>query len=116
MNHSWDSLRLMRTQGVKPQSAVIVTTQEKLPARLAGVDALVILHKAGEVMPVKLLEGLDVIFMFEKCELAEKVWRMCEKNRCMPSSAKAFCKCVGITTVAPMSCDSHAAAMEAFGF
>lgn len=109
----WDALRLLRMGGKKPALPVIVTTKPHLPRRLEGVGCLVILHKAGEVMPVQLLEGLEVIFMFERCELATHVWRIA-KAKGVKFNAKTWCKCCDMLSVYGASCASVAAAVDYF--
>lgn len=109
---AWDTLRMIRLHGKKPESMVIVTTNAELPARMRGVGALVIHHKPGEVMPVKLLEGLDVILMLGTCGLASTVWKLCKTRGVKLASCRTWCNCAGLTTVAPMSCESYADAIE----
>lgn len=102
---------MMRLAGKRPQLPVIVTTKPHLPRRLEGVGCLVILHKAGEVMPIKLLEGLDVIFFFERCELASHVAKLAKAKGAAFASAKTWCSCAGLLSILPMDCESHAAAI-----
>ena len=103
----WDALRMMRLAGQKPVLPVIVTTKPILPQRLEGVGCLVILHKAGEVMPVKLLEGLDVIFFFERCELANAVRKLAMDKGVQFGRSQTWCGCAGLLSILPMNCYSH---------
>lgn len=107
----WDALRMLRMAGHKPQLPVIVTSKAQLPRRLEGVGCLVILHRAGEVMPVKLLDGLDVIFFFDRCELAGHVWKLAQSKGVTFASVKTWCSCAGLLSILPMDCEGHAAAM-----
>lgn len=108
----WDSLRQLRMGGQKPALPVIVTTKPHLPQRLDGVGCMVILHKAGEAMPIKLLDGLDVIFMLDTCELMCHVEQFRKSKGVTFASSRAWCSCASLLTIAPMSCESHRAAIE----
>jgi len=108
----WDALRMLRMSGQKPALPVIVTTKPRLPQRLEGVGCLVILHKAGEPMPIKLLDGLDVIFMLDTCGLMIHVEQLRKAKGVEFASARAWCGCAQLLTILPMSCESHAIAME----
>jgi hypothetical protein len=105
---SWDALRQLRLGGRKPTLPVIVTSKEKLPRRLEGVGCMTILHKAGEVMPIKLLEDLDVIFFFDRCELASHVRRLAKEKGVKFGWTQTWCTCGSMLTVLPMACDSMA--------
>ncbi|MDP9090166.1 MAG: hypothetical protein M3O26_15650 [Pseudomonadota bacterium] len=108
----WDALRQLRMAGKKPTLPVIVTTKPQLPQRLDGVGCLVILHKAGEVMPIKLLDGLDVIFWFDRCELELHVKHMADAKGVTFERSRVWCNCAGLLSILPMSCDSMASAIE----
>lgn len=103
----WDALRQLRLGGRKPALPVIVTTKPNLPQRLEGVGCLVILHKAGDPMPVKLLDGLDVIFNFDKCELVNHVMDLAEAKGVTMTSAKAWCGCANLLSILPLNCYQH---------
>lgn len=100
----WDALRLMRLAGQKPALPVIVTTKPDLPRRLEGVGCLVILHKAGEVMPIKLLEGLDVIFNFDRCALELHVEHLAKAKGVKFASSRVWCGCANLLSILPMTC------------
>lgn len=108
----WDALRQLRMGGQKPALPVIVTTKPKLPQRLDGVGCLVILHKAGESMPIGLLDGLDVIFMLDTCELMIHVEHLRKSKGVNFASSRAWCSCASLLTIMPMSCESHRAAID----
>lgn len=101
---NWDALRMLRMAGQKPALPVIVTTKPILPQRLEGVGCLVILHKAGEVMPVKLLDGLDVIFFFDRCELAIHVEHLAQAKGVTFASSRTWCGCANLLSILPLSC------------
>lgn len=104
----WDALRMMRLQGHKPSLPVIVTTIPHLPKRLEGVGCLVILHKSGEVMPIKLLDGLDVIFYFKQCDLTATIWDFAKAKGVQFASCRTWCSCSELLSILPMWCDSWA--------
>lgn len=103
----WDALRMLRQSGQKPTLPVIVTTKPDLPRRLEGVGCLVILHRAGEVMPIKLLEGLDVIFNFDKCGLVTHVMDLAKAKGVVMGWTKVWCGCANLLSILPMNCYSH---------
>lgn len=104
---NWDALRQLRLSGRKPSLPVIVTTKPQLPQRLEGVGCLVILHVAGEPMPVKLLEGLDVIFMFDKCGLVIHVDALAKAKGVKFASVRTWCGCASLLSILPMNCYDH---------
>jgi hypothetical protein len=109
---NWDELGAMRMRGEKPALAVIVTSNPKLPQRLIGVGCLVIRHKPGEVMPLKFLDDLDVIFWFERCALVGSVARMARAKGVKFARCRAWCSCEQSLTVAALDCKSYADALE----
>jgi hypothetical protein len=104
----WDALRQIRLAGQKPTLPVIVTSIPHLPKRLEGVGCLVILHQSGEVMPVKLLEGLDVIWFFDRCHVAQFTWKLCQDKGVKLARSRVWCACAELLSALPMWCDSHA--------
>jgi hypothetical protein len=80
--------------------------------RLEGVGCMVILHKAGDPMPVKLLDGLDVIFFFDRCDLAAHVGQLAKSKDVKFARAQSWCCCSGMLSVVLCSCESHAAMIE----
>ena len=109
---TWDALKELRESGQKPTLPVIVTTKRHLPYRLQGVGCMVILHEAGKAMPVALLESLDVIFFFDRCDLVVSVWKLCSSKGVKMASTKVWCACDGSLSVAPLLCESYADAMQ----
>lgn len=104
----WDALRLLRLSGRKPALPVIVTTKPQLPRRLEGVGCLVILYKAGEVMPIRLLDGLSVIFYFDRCELGATVLRFAKAKEVTFGACEIWCACESRLTTLALSCESMA--------
>lgn len=109
---TWDSLRLLRSHGQKPALPVIVTTKPDLPRRLWGVGCMVIVHKAGDVFPVKLLDGLDVILVLDRCELGNSVFRLADAKGVKFARLQAWCHCGAHLTVAPILCESYSSATD----
>lgn len=103
----WDALRMLRMAGQKPALPIIVTTNPNLPRGLEGVGCLVILHKPGSPMPVKLLDGLDVIFWFETCELVLHVEHLAKARGVKFASSRVWCGCVNMLSILPMNCYSN---------
>lgn len=67
---------------------------------------MVILHEAGTPLPVKLLDGLDVIFMLDRCDKASAVWRLMQERGVKPSRMRAWCNCFDQLVAAPADCAS----------
>jgi hypothetical protein len=111
MAMSWDTLRELRMHGQKPALPVIVTNKPHLPRKLEGVGCLTILHAAGEAMPIGLIEGLDVIFFFDRCDLADHVYRLAQAKRVKLGRTRTWCSCASLLSDLPMSCASHVAAI-----
>jgi len=109
---SWDALRQLRLGGKKPTLPLIVTTQRYLPRKLEGVGCMVIVHQAGSVMPIKLLEALDVIFMFDRCDLAASVCRMAQEKNVVFGSVNVWCKCASMLNTQPYTCESYASMVD----
>jgi hypothetical protein len=108
----WDALRMLRMGGQKPSLPVIVTTKPLLPQRLEGVGCLVILHKAGEPMPVKLLDGLDVIFNFDKCGLTDHVMALAKAKGVEMGRVQTWCGCANLLSILPLNCYQHGQIMD----
>lgn len=111
-NLTWEALRELRAGGQKPTLPIIVTTKRHLPYRLHGVGCMVILHEAGKAMPVNLLEGLDVIFFFDRCDLVVSVWNLCQSKGIRMASTKTWCSCEQALSIVPILCESYEAALE----
>ena len=104
----WQSLRRLRMSGSRPALPVIITSNAKLPERLAGVGCMVILHRAGESPAVKLLDALDVIVIFETCEFAARFFWFAQRHRVHFARYRAWCRCGKALTVAAFDCDTYA--------
>lgn len=109
--NGWEALRDLRATGRRPTLPVVVTTKRQMPWRLQGVGCLTVLHEAGTKFPVEHLAGLEVIFLFERCELASHVWRLA-KSRGVKFNAQVWCECAGCLSCLPMSCESARAAID----
>ncbi len=100
----WDSLRLLRSHGQRPSLPVIVTSHRWLPNRLWGVGCLVVYHPPGTPFPVRLLDGLDVILMLERCELAEFVQRLADTRGVQFARLRTWCACERALNVSTCDC------------
>jgi len=93
---SWQDLRDLRNLGRAPAKPVIVTTDKRVGYTEESKGSLVVVHEAGQPMPTELLAGLDVVFVFSRCELAGKVARMIrQKEVGTPKTMTAWCECFG---------------------
>jgi len=110
----WNQLRELRSTGNKPALPIIITSKKYLPRRLPDT-CMTIIHEAGTPMPVELLEGLDVIVWFDRCEIASAVWKLLKAKSVKCSCFRAWCTCGSMLTIAPMDCESHRRAIEWLG-
>lgn len=90
---TWALLAEARRQGMKPALPVFVTDRWMLARNMADIGCMTILHKRGEPMPVKLLDGLDVRLDFGRCELAGRVKRLMDAKDVKPAKLRAWCDC-----------------------
>ena len=94
MNATWDDLLAMRNKGCVPDRPLIVTTDPRVGYAPEAKGSMVIIHKPHTPMPVQLLAGLDVILVFDRCELAGKVLKLIrQKETTPPKSMTAWCEC-----------------------
>jgi len=110
----WDALRELRMRGMRPSLPVILTSKAHLIDRLQGVGCMVILHKAGESPPVKLLDGLDVIAIFDTCKLAARFIKFAGRHGVGFTRYRAWCSCGKILTVVSFDCESYACDVKWF--
>lgn len=107
MAMTWDDLRALRELGQRPTLRLFVTTDELLARRMTWVGAAAIVHRAGEPMPVELLDGLDVILALGRCERAGAVKRLCDSEGVRFARLQAWCRCSRELTVAPHPCEEE---------
>lgn len=90
---TWDTLAEVRRQGLRPELPVFVTDRWPLVQNMRDIGCIAILHKRGEPMQVKLLDGLVVRLDFGKCELAGRVKRLMDQRDVRPANVRAWCDC-----------------------
>lgn len=90
---NWDDLAELRRQGLKPQLPVYVTDRWMLAKNMTDIGCVALLHRRGEPMPVRWLDGLDVRLDFGRCELAGRVNRLMQARDVKPQSLRAWCDC-----------------------
>jgi hypothetical protein len=107
---TWQDLRLMREQGVKPSLPVMVSTDGANPAGLLMENGfLVIRHKPGEMFPVELLDGLSVLLFLGSCDRASAVVRMMVERDVQPLEIRSWCECYSRIDRQPVRCEvAHA--------
>jgi hypothetical protein len=105
---TWADLAAMRQRGEKPQLSVFVTNHERFARNMWGVGSLVILHQQGEVIPVELLEGLDVVLMFPRCAVASRIRHLMDERGVKCASVRTWCTCgEGLTATPYANCDDY---------
>lgn len=101
---SWPELADLRQHGYRPTLRMFVTTDPTFARRMTWVGCVAVLHKAGEPMPVELLDDLDVILDLGRCERAESVMRLMRERNVVPARVQVWCGCDGGLSIAPRSC------------
>lgn len=101
----WNDLAELRIRGQRPVFPVIVTDRWILARNMTDVGCVAILHKRGEPMPVRWLDGLDVMLDFGQCELAGRVARLMRERDVKPKSVRAWCDCARAFVVTCGHCD-----------
>jgi hypothetical protein len=120
MGMTWKDLAELRAAGQKPLLPIIVTTWPK-PWRPHAREifergAMVITHKSGEPIPVKLLDGLRVILALDSCDQTSAVCRLLAARGVKAQSIHGWCQCYREFTACPAKCaETHEqiAALEA---
>lgn len=90
---TWTELADLRRRGLRPELPVYVTDRWMLARNMTDVGCVAILHKRGEPMPVRLLEGLDVCLEFPTCVASGRVARLIRERNVAPRSLRAWCRC-----------------------
>lgn len=95
MAMTWNDLAELRRAGLQPGLPVYVTNRPMLARNMRDVGCVAIVHRAGERMPVELLDGLDVRLDFGRCDLAGRVHRLMRLREVEPKRVRAWCECCG---------------------
>lgn len=101
---TWADLAAMRARGERPKLPVFVTTGTRLSRNLYGVGALTIDVKSGDKMPVRLLDGLDVILVLDNCMQSVGVKHLMDERDCRAKRLRAWCRCGNELTICPVPC------------
>lgn len=99
----------MRARGRFPK-LVILTDDPKMPLR--GTGNFVIEHASGDPMPVTLLDGLNVVFWFQRCASAAAARQLARERGVKFERARCYCRCsrtIGVTT---FDCRTYPATLE----
>jgi hypothetical protein len=103
---SWDNLRQLRRQGLKPSLPVVVMTDAGKPSRLLAEEGcMVIVHKPGEAFHVELLDGLRVWLFLRSCDRAQAVIRTMNHRGVQPSELRSWCECMARMDSQPVCCE-----------
>lgn len=102
---TWDDLRELRRQGLKPSLPVLVTTANDART-YADEGFAVIRHSPGQPFPVELLDGLRVMLFLGNCDRASAVVRVMAMRGVKPAELMAWCGCFGRVDRQPVSCET----------
>lgn len=104
--NTWDDLRELRRNGLKPSLPVIVMTDDRKPSHLLQEEGcLVVLHKAGEPFHVELLDGLRVWLFLRSCDRAQTVIRAMNAKDVKPAEFASWCECARCFDSQPVCCE-----------
>lgn len=102
---AWEPLAAMRGRGLRPAGPVVVTTDIGVARRKFGDGSLVIVHQRGDSLPMTLLADLDVLFNFDRCDRAGRVYELMARRGVLPASVRTWCHCAGHPVVAAWPCE-----------
>lgn len=102
---TWDDLKQLRAQGLKPSMPVIVALRfDAVPQMLAEEGCGVIVQKPGEPFPAELLDGLRV-WLFTGCDKASNVVKAMVSKGVRPAEFCAWCECFNRMDSQPVHCE-----------
>lgn len=103
---TWNDLRELRANGMKPGFPVIVTTERGIVERNFGdIGAMVIRHEPGTPMPVELLSGLQVWLLLGCCDRGQAVIRVMNAKGVRPQDLQCWCYCAHELRSNPIGCE-----------
>lgn len=100
---TWDDLRKLRRQGLRPSLPVLITTANDCWTYHHEGFA-VIRHAPGQPFHVELLHGLRVVLFLGNCDRASAVIRAMNAKSVKPAELRAWCACFERLDSAPVSC------------
>lgn len=109
MAMTWQDLRTLRSHGQRPALVTFVTTDERWARRLTDLGVAAIVHRAGQPMPVEILDGMDVILDLGSCERAAKVARLMAAKNVVAERMRSWCRCSHTLTAVECECRRAAA-------
>lgn len=102
---TWDDLRELRRNGMRPALPVLVTTANDCHTYEQEGFA-VVRHEAGKPFPVELLDGLRVLLFLGSCDRASAVVRAMVNREVRPAELRAWCECFRVLDGKPMRCET----------
>jgi hypothetical protein len=103
---TWDDLRLMRAQGLRPVLPLIVTVYaDRLARTLMDEGCAVIVHQSGEPFPVELLDELWVWLFLGNCDRGQAVVRAMNAKSIRPAELLCWCECGKRFDSNPVCCE-----------
>jgi hypothetical protein len=91
---TWQELRTLRDRGQKPR-LLCVTTDFRRCVDRAKSGAMVVVHRAGEALPVELLDGLNVELHLDDCSQTFRLAKAWKSWGVQPALCSAWCQCEG---------------------
>lgn len=93
--------------GMQPAMRVVVTTNKRFAWNLDEIGVMAIVHARGEPMPVELLQGLEVLFMFDDCSQSAAVLRLCSQKGVTLAWYRCWCDCEKTLTTLALPCNQQ---------
>jgi hypothetical protein len=103
---TWDDLRMLRAQGLKPSLPVMVATSPGRLGRLLDGEGFAVLQvKSGEPFHAELLDDLDVLLFLGSCDRASAVAKAMQAKAVKPKRLRTWCPCFERLDSQPVRCE-----------
>lgn len=93
MNATWADLRALRENGQRPAEMIVITTQRWFVRGWDQQGVMCILHRAGESLPVELLQGLEVMVWLDSCDQTYALIKHMNLRGVQTKNFHHVCKC-----------------------
>jgi hypothetical protein len=103
---TWADLKELRDAGYRPAHTLMIFGEGHANLRRAMLElgAMVIDHASDEPVPAQLLQGLDVLLLFERCAESSAIAAAIRASTAPPARCRAWCECSRDLTICPGPC------------
>lgn len=102
---TWDDLRELRRQGLRPSLPVLVTTANDCRT-FEREGFAVVRHEPGKPFPAELLDGLRVMLFLGSCDRASAVVQLMASREVRPAELRTWCECYRRLDCGAVSCET----------